>query len=517
MNLGYINNAYSSDKAGYYFSAICVLLGCICLSLVDIHKKQLRKKRRLRHSRSTTSTATSATTTTFQSSSSGFTRLGSSASSSVGSRSILSSQSSTRGRKYRRRNLTSSVGTNSTYCGPSGATNNNSLVLVDEVSNPNVVIGSILKAQPKGVNPEQNITKLAKQGSFSIGVDLEGNNNNTFHTSPLLKSPKIPVDTKSTAITNAALSDPLMKINSPSLHRKHDVASAIDGNKILGVEKNLQKLTATDPNTKDKTNIIEQQKQAIQMNVLGLGAALTASDDKQLIDADEIKIDYRFIENDHPEEKCAHLSSLGISPPQVSNETDKDPKVTKSKEKNKFRRYISMDIEGEEEFHDEELAIDDDDFEHDYDGHDEFIDDDEDDDDGEVIYNVGDLDEMEYLENITSCNQVDNCVMLSEFEQNLIKECEDIGGSESGMASIHGATGSSPSSINKMYKTKSGKRWSMFHGQKDRKGVKKRGNNKDPSTPPRSYEALIHRNKKWNQVLPGPSRAITTIEENSSS
>jgi len=35
------------------------------------------------------------------------------------------------------------------------------------------------------------------------------------------------------------------------------------------------------------------------------------------------------------------------------------------------------------------------------------------------------LDELDYLDNITSCNKVENCLMLSEYEQNLIKETED--------------------------------------------------------------------------------------------
>lgn len=34
------------------------------------------------------------------------------------------------------------------------------------------------------------------------------------------------------------------------------------------------------------------------------------------------------------------------------------------------------------------------------------------------------LEELEFLDNITSCNKVENCVMLSEYEQNLIKETE---------------------------------------------------------------------------------------------
>ena len=32
------------------------------------------------------------------------------------------------------------------------------------------------------------------------------------------------------------------------------------------------------------------------------------------------------------------------------------------------------------------------------------------------------IDELEFLDNITSCDKVENCVMLSEYEQNLIKE-----------------------------------------------------------------------------------------------
>ena len=34
------------------------------------------------------------------------------------------------------------------------------------------------------------------------------------------------------------------------------------------------------------------------------------------------------------------------------------------------------------------------------------------------------LEDLDYLDNITSCNKVENCVMLSEYEQNLIKETE---------------------------------------------------------------------------------------------
>ena len=357
---------------------------------MDIHKKQLRKKRRLRHSRSTCSTATSATTTTFRSSNSGFARLGSSASSS-GSRSLISA-SSTRGRKYRRRNMTSSVGTNSTYCGASGATNNNSLVLVDETSNHSNVVGQT-QLQSKITNTG-HIVKLAKQPSLGMGIESEGNNNNSVPSSILLKSPKLPAETKISSFSNVPSSDSLVKLSSPALQRKIEPLSTTDGNKIIVIDQNIQKVCATDPSTMEKSNIIQQQKQAIQMNVLGLSTTLAPSDDKQMIDADEIKIDYRFGIDE--EKNCEHLSSLGITQSKINTDLDKDQKITRfgvnvdkiqKLEKSKFRRYISMDMEGEEEFYDDELAIDDDDYEHDYDDHDDYIDDD-DDDDGEEVYHV---------------------------------------------------------------------------------------------------------------------------------
>ena len=53
---GYINTGGDS-RAGYYFSATCVLLGSVTLSLIDVHKKNLRKKRALRRMKSRTSEA----------------------------------------------------------------------------------------------------------------------------------------------------------------------------------------------------------------------------------------------------------------------------------------------------------------------------------------------------------------------------------------------------------------------------------------------------------------------------
>ena len=48
---GYINVGCGS-KAGYYFSATCVLLGSATLFLIDVHKNQLRKKHILKHRKS---------------------------------------------------------------------------------------------------------------------------------------------------------------------------------------------------------------------------------------------------------------------------------------------------------------------------------------------------------------------------------------------------------------------------------------------------------------------------------
>ena len=48
---GYINVGWGS-KAGYYFSATCVLLGSATLFLIDVHKSQLRKKHILKHRKS---------------------------------------------------------------------------------------------------------------------------------------------------------------------------------------------------------------------------------------------------------------------------------------------------------------------------------------------------------------------------------------------------------------------------------------------------------------------------------
>ena len=57
----------NNSNLGHYFSASIVVIGGLLLSCVDVHKKRLRKKRRLRQCKSTASTATAATSTTFNS------------------------------------------------------------------------------------------------------------------------------------------------------------------------------------------------------------------------------------------------------------------------------------------------------------------------------------------------------------------------------------------------------------------------------------------------------------------
>ena len=67
---GHINLWTGNPKSGYYLSSAAILAGCLTLVLVDVHKRRIRKRKkvraRLKHSKSTASTATSATTATFQ-------------------------------------------------------------------------------------------------------------------------------------------------------------------------------------------------------------------------------------------------------------------------------------------------------------------------------------------------------------------------------------------------------------------------------------------------------------------
>ena len=88
--------------------------------------------------------------------------------------------------------------------------------------------------------------------------------------------------------------------------------------------------------------------------------------------------------------------------------------------------------------------------------------------DDELVFNE------DFLEGITSCNKVENCVILSEFEQNLEQD----------------------SSIRRMRDPQT-KKW--FHKSKMQ-----------------NPEAMANRGKKWNQVLPGPSKEMTTVLEETS-
>ena len=97
------------------------------------------------------------------------------------------------------------------------------------------------------------------------------------------------------------------------------------------------------------------------------------------------------------------------------------------------------------------------------------------------------LDELEILENITSCNKVENYLMLSEYEQNLSKENDSEGGdlAES--------------------QTKRGRRWSFMRqssGQSDKEAVQRRRGKTGPGR--RGWRHNTH-----------SVREITTIVEDS--
>ena len=97
------------------------------------------------------------------------------------------------------------------------------------------------------------------------------------------------------------------------------------------------------------------------------------------------------------------------------------------------------------------------------------------------------LDELEILENITSCNKVENYLMLSEYEQNLSKENDSEGG---GLAESQ---------------TKRGRRWSFMRqssGHIDKEAVQRRRGK--TGTGRRGWRHNTH-----------SVREITTIEEDS--
>ncbi len=123
-------------------------------------------------------------------------------------------------------------------------------------------------------------------------------------------------------------------------------------------------------------------------------------------------------------------------------------------------------------------------------------DEDDEEDDEDEVYNLDDLDpeELEYLEGITSCNKVENCMFLSEFEQNLIKETSEA------KPGLQGATG--------LYANARGGQKKWYKKKKAARGAG--GNNLAP-------EVARNRSKRWNQVLPGPSKEMATVIEETTS
>lgn len=116
--------------------------------------------------------------------------------------------------------------------------------------------------------------------------------------------------------------------------------------------------------------------------------------------------------------------------------------------------------------------------------------DDDDEDEDEVVFN----DDIDYLEGITSCNKVENCIILSEFEQNCLQEND-----QQQPLRVRGP---------RMGVPKNNKKW--FKKQQRHSGHQNNTTN--------NPEVLVNKSKKWSHVLPGPSKEMATvIEENSSS
>ena len=100
----------------------------------------------------------------------------------------------------------------------------------------------------------------------------------------------------------------------------------------------------------------------------------------------------------------------------------------------------------------------------------------EEDEEEDLMFNDEMVDYLE-MEGITSCNKVQNCVILSEFEQNCIKENDEV-----------------PMGNSRRMRDPTTKKW-FVKNKKDMSSVK---------------------GKKWNQVLPGPSKEMATVIEESS-
>ena len=100
------------------------------------------------------------------------------------------------------------------------------------------------------------------------------------------------------------------------------------------------------------------------------------------------------------------------------------------------------------------------------------------------------LDELEYLDNITSCNKVENYLMLSEYEQNLIKEIE-------GPVSLAG---------------RKGRKWSLVR-QSSSLHQSSLLDTIPENIPRRKSRDLTGLRSGVRKLFPGGSRNITTIPE----
>ena len=102
------------------------------------------------------------------------------------------------------------------------------------------------------------------------------------------------------------------------------------------------------------------------------------------------------------------------------------------------------------------------------------------------------LDDLEMLENITSCNKVENYLMLSEYEQNLSKEKE------------------SPLS-------KRGRRWSLVRQQSTEQEGKQMEFKKLSVSGANEMKRMNREIRSFKQAWSnaGPKRTITTIDEDS--
>ena len=109
--------------------------------------------------------------------------------------------------------------------------------------------------------------------------------------------------------------------------------------------------------------------------------------------------------------------------------------------------------------------------------------------------------ELDFLENITSCNKVENCVMLSEFEQNLLKETEENSSEGGGNLVVGNQTAKKSNSS-----SNNNKKWGgLFR--------KDEGNAVPEFAKKRKGARLGQLMAKGNGAP--PKRCITVIEENS--